>query len=180
MKLAPVLLLLLGACQGAETFADGGTSGDDDDRAWTGTAGITVVDFSGNTDTITVEATWAPTAHDEDGADYAATGTVTIARTVPGCTVMFDPASHAIGAEDGYLRVDHDGTYRGFAGTFWDATITMECPPNEPSVLASTVAQQWWNAATPRPLTGPDEIAGDETMGAFHYTWQFTRDGRDR
>lgn len=177
MKLLPVLLLLPACAGPADTFTDGGSDDDDDLRPWTGTAEVAYTDFSGNGDMITADVTWTPTAHDDDGVEYLASGTVTIARAQPGCTIDIAPSTHTIGTEDGqtFLRVDLDGTYRGFAGTFWDVVLTTTCTPQPPVTMDTLVSTMWLDAATPRPMTGADELTGDQTMGTFHYTWHFTR-----
>lgn len=163
----------LAACTGS---ADDGT-GDDDGPGggtWSGTATVHGVDGSGNATDTTADVTWTAVSSDEDGVDYAPGGTVTAALTVPGCTVVIDPATHAIGLGDGFLRVDA-ATYRGAAGSTWSVMMTFTCPPNPPTTMPSMIAAQWLNAPAPTPLTAPDRIAGHLDQGQIQTDWAFTR-----
>lgn len=185
MRHAILLLGTLAAACGAGgsplDAGDGGGGGDDPDAGgppggtWTGTASVHTVDFDGHVDDVVAAVTWREQTRDEDGVDYLPTGTVSIARTVPGCTVTFEPASHPIVDEaDGFLRVDA-ASYRGAGGTTWTATVTITCPPNAPAAMTMLVGGPWLDAASPRPLDAPDRISGHQELGTITRDWSFTR-----
>ena len=175
MRPTVLACLLAAGCTGGSDPGGGDDGGPAGGAAWTGTATAHLVDLAGNVDDLTAEVTWVEGAVDEDGVDYLPTGTVTIARTVPGCTVTFEPASHAIDtATDGLLRVDRT-TYRGGAGTSWQATVTMACPPSAPLTLPSVVAAGWLTSPAARPLAAPDLITGHDVDGPSERAWTFHR-----
>jgi hypothetical protein len=126
--------------------------------------------------------TWTPVLSDAGGTIYELTaGTVTYEWRQDGCTTSVDPPSVTYDGTspiaESQLNIkwgDDPVTFSGNAAAVWIATVSIDCPGDDPLSYQTGVGNLFFRAE-PTVLTGDVLADNYNFMGAWHFVYSFHR-----